>query len=147
MTEEKNGKEVIEENQAEEKKGGAAEDTPKTNTDEKEKPLDKMTVKDLRVIAKSIPGVTGTTAMKKDDLLAIIKEFREIKEEVPAAKKEKKKKKPGKAMLSIKEVKKEVVHLREKKKAAQQAKDKKQIDILRRRINRLKKRTRRVVQG
>ncbi|MBW1914869.1 MAG: Rho termination factor N-terminal domain-containing protein [Deltaproteobacteria bacterium] len=115
--------------------------------DEKEKSLDKMTVKDLRVIAKSIPGVTGTTAMKKDDLLAIIKEFREIKEEAPAAKKKKKKKKPGKAMLSIKEVKKEVVHLREKKKAAQQAKDKKQIDILRRRINRLKKRTRRVVQG
>jgi len=147
MTEEKNGKEVIEEVQAEEKKGGAAEDTPKTKTDEKEKPIDKMTVKDLRVIAKSIPGVTGTTAMKKDDLLAIIKEFREIKEEAPAAKKKKKKKKPGKAMLSIKEVKKEVVHLREKKKAAQQAKDKKQIDILRRRINRLKKRTRRVVQG
>jgi len=147
MTEEKNGKEVIEENQAKGTKGGAAEDTQKTKTDEKEKPLDKMTVKDLRVIAKSIPGVTGTTAMKKDDLLAIIKEFREIKEEAPAAKKKKKKKKPGKAMLSIKEVKKEVVHLREKKKAAQQAKDKKQIDILRRRINRLKKRTRRVVQG
>ena len=147
MTEEKNGKEIIEEVQSEEIKGGATEDTPKIETDEKEKPLDKMTVKDLRDIAKTIPGVTGTTAMKKEDLLAIVKEFRGIKEEAPASKTKKKKKTPGKSLLSIKEVKKEVVHLREKKKAAQQAKDKKQIDILRRRINRLKKRTRRVVQG
>jgi ABC-type uncharacterized transport system ATPase subunit len=56
-----------------------AEDLKK---DEKqaEKPLDKMTVVELREVAKEeIPGITGVTGMKKDQLLEAIKEARGIK--------------------------------------------------------------------
>ena len=38
---------------------------------EQEKPLDKMTAKELREIAIEIPGVTGVHAMKKEQLLEI----------------------------------------------------------------------------
>ena len=38
-----------------------------------EKPLDKMTVKELREVGKEIPDLSGVTAMKKDELVAAIK--------------------------------------------------------------------------
>ncbi len=108
-----------------------------------EKPLEKMTVKELRDIALEIPGLEGVTAMKKDELLAVIKEEPVIKEEEP----EKKKKKIAKTELNVKELKGKILQLREEKRAAREANDRHRIDILRRRINRLKKRTRKVVQG
>jgi hypothetical protein len=40
--------------------------------EQQDKPVDKMTVKELREIAKEIPGVTGVHSMKKDELLAAI---------------------------------------------------------------------------
>ena len=49
-----------------------------------EKPLDKMTVVELREVAKEIPDVTGVSGMKKDQLLALIKETQGIEEEKPA---------------------------------------------------------------
>ena len=66
----------------------------KQKKDEKktEKPLDKMTVVELREIAKEIPDVTGVSGMKKDQLLSIIKEAQGIKDEEPPQKKAKKKK-------------------------------------------------------
>ena len=106
-----------------------------------EKPLEKMTVKELREIAKDIPGVTGVHAMKKDGLLALIKEDRGIKDERPV---KKIKKKADKAMLSVKDLKKKIALLREEKELARKAKDRKGLDILRRRMNRMKKLTRRV---
>ena len=39
----------------------------------KEKPLEKMTVIDLREMAKEIPEITGVHGMKKDDLIGAIK--------------------------------------------------------------------------
>jgi len=102
-----------------------------------------MTVKELRDIALEIPGLEGVTAMKKDELLAVIKEEPVIKEEEP----EKKKKKIAKTELNVKELKGKILQLREEKRAAREANDRHRIDILRRRINRLKKRTRKVVQG
>jgi hypothetical protein len=109
-----------------------------------EKPLEKMTVKDLREIAMEIPGLEGVTAMKKDELLAVIKEERGIKEEKP----EKKEKKTiAKTELSVKDLKGKILQLREEKREAREANDRHRIDILRRRINRLKKRTRKVLQG
>ncbi len=45
-----------------------------------------MTVLELREIAKEIPDVTGVTAMKKDQLLLIIKKHRGIEEEKPGTK-------------------------------------------------------------
>jgi len=109
-----------------------------------EKPLDKMTAPELRAVAKQIPGVTGTSAMKKADLLSTIKEFRGIKDEAPA---KKKKTKAAGSVKSPKELKLQIARLREDKEKAREAKDKKKIDILRRRINRMKKQTRKAAQA
>ena len=109
-----------------------------------EKPLDKMTAPELRAVAKQIPGVTGTSAMKKAVLLSTIKEFRGIKDEEPA---KKKKTKTAGSAQSPKELKLKITGLREEKEKAREAKDKKKIDILRRRINRMKKQTRKAAQA
>ena len=126
----------IEEREEEEK---VPEKPPET-----EKLLDRMTAKELREIAKEIPGVAGVTAMKKEELLAIIKKHRGIKDEKPA---KKKKVKIDKPIISIKELKEKIAELRGEKKAARQANDRHKVDILRRRINRFKKRTRKAAQG
>ena len=104
-----------------------------------EKPVDKMTAPELREIAKEIPGVTGVHAMKKDELLAIVKEARGIKDEEPAKKRAKK---AVKVDLSVTELKKKIAEFKTQKGAAIGEKDKKKTNILRRRINRAKKMTR-----
>ena len=43
-----------------------------------DKPLDKMTVKALRELAKEIPEITGVHGMKKEELLDAIHEVKEI---------------------------------------------------------------------
>ncbi len=99
------------------------------------KPLEKMTVKDLREIALAIPHEHTEIAvsdMKKDELVAFIKKARGINDDLPA----KKKKAEPKAELTRQEIKKKIVELREEKKSVQ---DKSRAEILRRRINRLKK--------
>jgi len=104
-----------------------------------EKPLDKMTAPELKEVAKQIPGVTGTSAMKKTELLSIIKEFRGIKDEEPA------KKKKIKAVVSAqspRELKLKINQLRKEQEKAREEKNKKKLDMLRRRINRMKKLTR-----
>ena len=109
-----------------------------------EKPLDKMTVVELREIAKQIPDVTGVSGMKKDQLLAIVKEARGIEEEKPAKKKKTAKKKssgPRKEM-TVKELKEEIARLRAEKEELRKDGDRKKIEIIRRRINRMKKKTR-----
>ena len=98
----------------------------------KEKPLDKMTVKELREVAKEIPEITGVHGMNKEDLLAAIKEAKGIKE-APTKK----------TSASTKELKSKIKALKIKKAEAQQAKDKQQTAIYRRKISRLKKKTRR----
>jgi hypothetical protein len=105
--------------------------------------LDRMTAPDLRELAIKIEGVTGVHAMKKDELLRIIKEARGIpdEEKVKRAKKEKV------IGLTLKELKTKVRHLKGEKAAAREAKDSKKVDILRRRINRLKKRTKKPVKA
>jgi hypothetical protein len=109
-----------------------------------EKPMDKMTVKELREIAKDIPGISGVHAMKKDELLAVIKEDRGIKDKKPVKKVEKK---ADKVTLSVKDLKKKIALLREKKELARKAKDRKGLNVLRRRMNRMKKLTRRVAHA
>ncbi len=99
------------------------------------KPLEKMTVKDLKEIALAIPHEHTEIAvsdMKKDELIAFIKKARGITDETPA---EKKKAGP-KTGLTKQEIKKKIVELREEKKSVQ---DKWRAGILRRRINRFKK--------
>jgi hypothetical protein len=113
-----------------------------------EKPLDKMTVVELRETAKQIPDVTGVSGMKKDQLLAIVKEARGIEEEKPAKKKPakkktaKKKSSPSVKEMTVKELKAEVVRLRAEKEELRKEGDRKKIDAIRRRINRMKKKTR-----
>jgi len=109
----------------------------KEEKQELKKPLEKMTVKELREVALEIPGVTGVTVMKKDELVAIIKKDRGIED----------KKKATKPTSSVKQLKKKIGQFRLAKQKAREAKDRKEIDILRRRINRLKKQTRKVAQG
>ena len=105
--------------------------------------LDRMTAPDLREIAIKIEGVTGVHAMKKDELLRIIKQARGIPDEEQVKRAEK-----VKAVgLTVKQLKTKVRHLRAEKTAAREAKDSKRVGILRRRINRLKKRTKKPVKA
>lgn len=105
---------------------------------EPEKPLDKMTATQLREVALGIPGISGAHAMKKEELLKAIKEARGIKEEAPEKKKRVKKE------VTVAGLKKKIVQLKQEKTAARESNDKKKVNIYRRRINRLKKRARRV---
>jgi len=119
-----------------------AEDEQKVEKQD-EKPLDKMTVVELREAAKEeIPNITGVTGMKKDELLDVIKEARGIKDEVPAKKKKIKTAGPKKD-LTVREMKQEIVRLKAEREVLRQEKDKKKLEIIRKRINRLKKMTRR----
>jgi len=107
-----------------------------------EKPLDKLTVVELREVAKEeIPDITGVTGMKKDQLLEIIKEARGIQDEAPAKKKIKTA--GPKRNMSVREMKQEIIRLRAEREVLRQENDKKKLEIIRRRINRLKKMTRR----
>jgi len=133
---------MVEESKEELKEENNEETTPKMP--EFEKPLEKMTAPELKEVAKQIPGLTGVHAMKKADLIGVIKEYYGIEEEVPATGK---KKKAEKRKVSVKELKAEIIQLREKKEEARATKDRKNVEILRRRINRLKKQTRKVAQG
>ncbi len=120
------------------------QEKPPIKVPEFKKPLDKMTAIELREVAMEIPGVTGAHAMKKEELLPIIKEYYGIEDETPE---KGKKRKVQKAVASVHELKAKMGQLREKKKEVRAGKDRKQADILRRQINRLKKQTRQAAQG
>ena len=129
--EEKEEKAVKAEDKPEEteKKPAQAEEKPPVAA---EKPLEKMTVKELREMAKGIPGITGVHGMKKDDLIVEIKKAKGIKDE-PIKK----------ADASIGELKQKIKALKVQRREALEAKDKKKATIFKRRISRLKKKTRR----
>jgi len=98
----------------------------------KEKPLEKMTVKDLREMAKEMPEIVGVHGMKKDELIVAIKKVKGIPDE-PVKKVD----------ASVSELKKKIRTLKAERHAALEAKDKKMATIYKRRISRLKKKTRR----
>ena len=133
---------MVEESKEELKEENNEKITPKMP--EFEKPLEKMTAPELKEVAKEIPDLTGVHAMKKTDLIDVINEYYGIEEESPE---KGKKKKAKKQTLSVKELKAKIIQLREKKEEARAAKDRKNVEILRRRINLLKKQTRKVAQG
>ena len=85
------------------------EDVKKEESQEKdqvpEKTLDKMTAHELREIDKNIPGVTGVHAMKKAELLTVIKEDRGIEEKEPEKEKKKKAEKPTAGIKELKMLK------------------------------------------
>ncbi len=97
----------------------------------KEKPLEKMTAKELREMAKEIPDITGAHGMNKPELISAIKAAKGIKES------EKKKK------SSMRDVKAKIKVLKAERASALESKDGLTASILRRKISRLKKQTRR----
>jgi len=103
----------------------------KEKAEKKEKPLEKMTAKELRDLALTIPEITGVHAMNKEEVLAAIKKARGIREDP---------KKKGDR--SIRQLKQKIKELRIKKEELRAKKDRKALDHLRRRISRLKKKTR-----
>jgi hypothetical protein len=127
------------------------EDVKKEETEEKpeetlEKPLEKMTATELRefVLSRNLEGLTGVHAMKKDELLRAVKEAMGIKHEAPAAKARRPK---VKKIFNAKEIKKKITQLKDQKKKALSSKEKKKVSVLRRRINRLKKQSKRVAKA
>ena len=104
----------------------------KEKADKKEKPLEKMTAKELREVALTIPEISGVHRMNKEEVLAAIRKARGLAEK-PA-------KKGDRSMRGLKE---KIKELRAKKMEAGEKKDPKTTDRLRRRIGRLKKKTRR----
>ena len=102
-------------------------------TESAEKPLDKMTVKELREIAHAIPDLKGIHGMNKPDLLAAVKVHRGIKED-----------KPKKASRSLRQIKQHIRELKTRKTKIAAEKDRKKSGVLRRQISRLKKKTRKM---
>ncbi len=104
----------------------------KERKDKKEKPLDKMTATELRKYALDMGEIDGVHGMNKEELLGAIKEAKGIKEEGKAAK-----------TVNVRELKEQAKTAREKKlEAIAAGEPQKKIDILRKKANRLKKRTR-----
>ena len=98
----------------------------------KEKPLEKMTSKELRELAMKTPEIVGVHGMNKDELISEIKKVRGIVEE------EKKK-----TDSTVREVKAKIKDVKAKQAKAKADNETKLASIYRRRISRLKKKTRR----
>ena len=115
-----------------------AEQTKKKEQHE-EKPLEKMTVKELREIAMVIPHTTAIHDMKKDELLAFIREAKGIKDEAPV----KKRKKTIKLKMTKAELKAKIREMKAMRLQALEAKEREKVIALRHRISGLKKKSRR----
>jgi hypothetical protein len=111
------------------------------NEQTKEKPLEKMTIKDLKEIAMEIPHEheIAVIDMNKEQLVAFIKQARGIKDDAPE-----KKIKKIKVALTKQEIKAAIKKLKDEKSSASGQEDKKKISVLRRRISKLKKQSRKV---
>jgi hypothetical protein len=106
----------------------------KKEKEKKEKPLDKMTAKELRELALTLEGIVGVHAMNKNELIAAVKEAKGIAEEKKAG---------AKADVDVRVLKAKVKELKEKRSLAKEAGNSGLADAFRRRISNLKKRTRR----
>jgi hypothetical protein len=98
----------------------------------KEKPLEKMTAKELRDLGKQIPEITGVHGMNKAELIVAIKKARGIEEAAKTT-----------SDASVREIKKKIKSLKSDRETALNNNDKKMADIYRHRITKLKKKTRR----
>ena len=98
-----------------------------------EKTLDKMTVKELREVAKELPEITGVHGMNKGELYSAILKARGVEE----------KPKKKKVDRTLKGIKQKIKTLKKDRENALGKKDQKMAKIYRRQISRLKKRSRR----
>ena len=91
-----------------------------------------MTATELRGAAKEIPEITGVHGMNKPELITAIKKARGIVDESNR-----------KSDSSVREIKQKIKGLKAMRETALEADDKKMAAIYKRRISRLKKKTRR----
>jgi hypothetical protein len=103
----------------------------KEEKEKKEKPLEKMTAKELRELALTLEGIAGVHVMNKNELIDAIKKVKGIVEE-----------KTSKAGVDVRALKVKIQELKEKKVQAKEVGNAKLVDSLRRRISNLKKKTR-----
>lgn len=108
----------------------------KERMEKKEKPLDRMTAKELREIALGIEGIVGVHAMNKSELIDAIKKAKGIEDE-----------KKRETSIDVRTLKKKIRELRSQKETMKEAGEKDKVRVLRRRISRLKKKTRRAVKA
>jgi|SRR6056297_3703762 len=99
----------------------------------KEKPLDKMTASELRAVAIEMPEITGASGMNKAELLKAVKEAKGIKD--TGGKKKQ-------LNVSVRELKEKIREMKKKREQCLEQDDQRMADIYRRRISRLKKKTR-----
>lgn len=97
----------------------------------KEKPLEKMTAKELREMATGIDGIVGAHGMNKAELIAAIREAKGI--EAPTTKQ---------GGADVRELKEKIRALKADRQKALENEDDKMAAIYRKRIIRLKKKTR-----
>ncbi len=107
--------------------------------------LQHLTVKELRELAKELPGATGIHAMKKDDLVTLLSSGAGgsgAAKTTAVAPKQAKQSGAKKKPRTKSEIKSLLGELHKAKDSAQVTRDRARIEVLRRRINRLKKQTR-----
>lgn len=97
---------------------------------QKEKPLEKMTATELREVSQEIPEIIGASGMNKPELISAIKKARGIAEPIK------------KKSRDVRKIKRQIKDLR-KEYEAKLAADDEMAAIWRRKIIRLKKKTRR----
>ncbi len=100
-----------------------------------QKPLEKMTAKELRqMVMEKIPQITGASGMSKEELLSNIKEFFDLTDEEG---------KVSPYQEQITATKRQIRELRAQKQSMTDA-SRKERDKVRKKIKRLKRRTRRM---
>ncbi len=105
----------------------------KERKEKKEKPLEKMTATELRKYALDLGEIMGVHGLNKEELLAAIQKVKGLADEA----------KKSAEKVTMRDLKEKAKEMRAQKLAAIVAGEPQQkIDILRRRANRLKKRTR-----
>ncbi len=98
---------------------------------QREKPLEKMTAKELREIALTLEDVTGVHGMNKDELISVIKKARGIADDRKKT-----------TTIDVRAIKIKIRELKAKREEARVNGDKKAVEKLRKVISRLKKKTR-----
>jgi len=104
----------------------------KKNKEVKEKPLEKMTAKELRETALKIPEISGVHGMNKSEIISEIKKSRGIVDD----------KKSKTKISSVRDIKAKIKKVKAIKLKADEQDDKKMSKIYRKKISRLKKQTR-----
>lgn len=102
-----------------------------------EKPLEKMTAKELRELALTIEGIVGVHGMNKPELIEAIKEAKGIVDE------------GGRKIDTgaIRKIKANIKVMQSDRDKAREEGDKAKVEIMRKRISRMKKKTRRLANG